>query len=1212
MKRLLSLMLALVVIIGTLALPVWADDSAPEQNVGAVYSIPADAQYVQIDGKTYNVVRSYAELKAVMCLENAQITYTILANDIDCTGITISGGELVLFPGSVVEGNGFSILNIPDCPGEGIFTLMLGEAITFRNLTLGEKANPITIDYSGAQTNLGIISATSSASTVWENCHVYGKVSTDALGGVSLMIGNGGTGDHTFTNCTFTGDILMTNSGTNGVDCAFLVGATSDGALLTVTDCKFYGSAKSTNNTGTIVGWCQAIVYATNCENYANITAHDQSTGFAAGFVANISNSGGTKHQTVQLVNCVNYATITGRNPGGMISQSRSSRVILTDCINFGTINGGNGAGMIGVSSGNYSGRMTLTNCLNAGTINGTQHSGGMLGYGHGKINMDGCINIGSVTTPASAGAGGLIGRTRTDYIKNCYSLGKVSGTVGAITGMTYDGENPVLENNFYLESIKSSFGSNFTYVGEANSISQEDAMAVLEEKYPNIVFIAEKDGSISTCSTNLRAVQNTNPADDKFSVRLLSTITTLNLSQVGFEGSVKHIAADGTETPISTFTLAETGTTNVHKTVLAGSVSVSASELLGNYIYTYKLLDLPATGTIVIDVAPVTKINAATTIIGAAYTITFENGAYAGSYASDAEDGGNAVVTPLDKYTPEGSVDGDGVIDPNNTGIVAIDPAATTYEKDGVTYTVVRTFAEFKDALKGKEEVYYPNAGHPVPDIANKAEYRYVMQPVNIILADDLNGEGANMNLNDLDVFQEETLLVGEGSIIDGNGFALYNYTGFGLFKLEASETDATTVIKNLTVGSAAQPLTMMVPSNIKSAGLFANYAMNGAETEWINCKIYANLYGMVSGCQLGAFIGKAEGEHTFTNCEVNGSVASNSYAASLISYINDGNTVVNIENCTNNATIYGAGNAGGFLGTLKMKAATGKVTITDSVNNGSIRGGEAGGFLSKVRSDITITNCVNNGDITGVNYAGGMMAWYTTDNVATAQLVTISNSTNNGDVTCRYQFAGGVTSYVGKSDATTNTNCSIIITNVVNTGDIVALVSDAGGIIGHNFASAIEITGVLNTGDVTGAYAGGLIGKVNNVAKDDVNLEISAYIDEAANIGTVTQTIEDEGAASNAIGEAEGIANEIYGTYAFGNLVAIDNLNNLVSDNSALKESAENEYVEYGATEAVDGFLGLENAAVEIEDAVDMLNDRYTAYTFAVVDGVIVATAN
>ena len=158
--------------------------------------------------------------------------------------------------------------------------------------------------------------------------------------------------------------------------------------------------------------------------------------------------------------------------------------------------------------------------------------------------------------------------------------------------------------------------------------------------------------------------------------------------------------------------------------------------------------------------------------------------------------------------------------------------------------------------------------------------------------------------------------------------------------------------------------------------------------------------------------FVGYMDGG-TIKNCTFNGTVTSSGSAGGIC-----GSNYGTIENCTFNGTVTGSGNgsAGGICGsnsnsgTIKNCTSYGKVTSSKG-NTGGICG----------YNSSTVTGCTNNAAVEGYFYFGGICGFNTG---------TITNCINKGEVkltASQGRYMGGICGY------STNT-----ITNCISSGKI------------------------------------------------------------------------------------------------------------------------------------------------------------------------------
>lgn len=1186
MKRLFAFVLVLTVILGSVVLPVWAAEDTTSYSTGSLYAIPDDATQVKIGDDVYNVIRSYDDWAAAFPTTSANMgAKYILAADIDFTGRTLKGSDFLIPSGAVIEGNGFGLVNILE--ENGLLAFQNGDEIVIRNMHFGTKNKPMALKSDVGTGRNALICAEPAAVTYWENCQFYGNA-TVAGGTVGVVFGYA-KGEHTFKNCSVEGNVLSNGGGDPGL----LVGGCGYGTLeLHLDGVNFYGYVGSNNNAGTVIGWAPVVADIVNCNNYATVEA-----AYAGGFIGNSANWMGS----YSFENCVNYGAVNGWEgtsgyAGGFVGQQRHGYATFTNCVNLGNITGiKNTAGFCA----NIGREWSAINCLNAGKITGTsEHTGGFGGWG--DAYLENCVNIGEVIGGVTAA--NFVGKSQTAEFKNCYGLGVTSnGTTGAIVGADYS--DTIASGCKFLSG--QAYASWIGLSAETDSISQADAMAMLEEQYPDYVFVAEKNGTISLNQTALRAVQNSAAEDGKFDVRVLGTITTLNQKEVGFTGTVSY-TKDGA--PVTkNITLEESGTASVHKTVLAGTQTVTATDLLGAYIYTLKLVDLPATGTVTISLAPVSVLLDDTQIVGNTTTLIYENGAFVGT-----DSGEETTVTTLTAYTEVPGTATPVNPDADVTPKYNIPADATTFEIEGVQYQVIRTFAELKDALAGK--VITTVVTTPFGQKENTKTYYDI---VHLVLANTIDCGGATIEPN--------SLWVGAGSVIDGNNYTVYNYSGYNIFSFAdvnytdpdtsavISSTDVITV-RNINFGCADQPIIGLNTTESKDqtqafVGMMAEYPKNS--TEWDNVNLYGKLYGNYKDSVTGGFIGKADANHTFKNCTINGLVASSNYAASLIGYVGSSSSAITIENCVNNAEILGWGDSAGFVASFVQKTVdTGKITIKNSTNNGDVRGATcAGGLVGNARTTVEIANCVNNGDVIGGaqehSGSGGIVSWVrNTGN--TTLTVKISNTVNNGNITGISNAAGGIVGAVGQQS--NNYTSPVELSNVVNNG-IITGDRAAGGIVGVFFETTLMVDEALNTGAVYGQYAAGVVGQIY--------LAVDVTIENAANIATATQRTT-TGTVANIVGLATVRAADtasgttagnldVKKTFAFGKVALLKSddtgMDVLLGNGSTINGMEDNCYFEYGNTTNCSKVgIDLVEPVATLAEAATKLAEVFTAYNFTV----------
>ncbi len=194
-----------------------------------------------------------------------------------------------------------------------------------------------------------------------------------------------------------------------------------------------------------------------NLTVYGKVSCNENNVGGIVGYTAN----------DVTLENCVNYATVSGKdNVGGVagyMTLSTGTTCIVKNCANYGTVTGTGEkvGGVIGYLYFNGS-NFTFINCYNTTKISGTNNVGGVIGYAEKKgMSFTNCYNTGAIS--GTDAVGGLFGYARGSNqknplkVSNSYSSGSVSGTgsnVYPIVGKSYsNGDLVVLSTDTYYIS---------------------------------------------------------------------------------------------------------------------------------------------------------------------------------------------------------------------------------------------------------------------------------------------------------------------------------------------------------------------------------------------------------------------------------------------------------------------------------------------------------------------------------------------------------------------------------------------------------------------------------------------------------------------------------------------------------------------------------------------------------------------------------------
>ena len=218
------------------------------------------------------------------------------------------------------------------------------------------------------------------------------------------------------------------------------------------------------NQPESTVGLFGTIGGTTNEVNIQNITISGNMIGSTGGGIVgyvNMSSVAPTENLII-IENCINNATIeTTDTSGGIVgyrSTSNDTRsLIIANCTNNGTIEGITLGGIIGMAYRT----VKIINCCNSGNIinnsntEGYIGAGGIVGTSMYKIDIANSYNLGNVESTGNAG--GIIGYSywAEKSIENCYSIGKISGSVagGIIGGLNLSNDLLTTKNCYYLNT---------------------------------------------------------------------------------------------------------------------------------------------------------------------------------------------------------------------------------------------------------------------------------------------------------------------------------------------------------------------------------------------------------------------------------------------------------------------------------------------------------------------------------------------------------------------------------------------------------------------------------------------------------------------------------------------------------------------------------------------------------------------------------------
>ena len=116
-------------------------------------------------------------------------------------------------------------------------------------------------------------------------------------------------------------------------------------------------------------------------------------------------------------------------------------------------------------------------------------------------------------------------------------------------------------------------------------------------------------------------------------------------------------------------------------------------------------------------------------------------------------------------------------------------------------------------------------------------------------------------------------------------------------------------------------------------------SFAANSETSEFIN--LYSNVIVKGTGNNIGGLVGELTYGGGFTNCWYDGTVTGGTYTGGLVGRTCVGD--IKISGCLNSGTVSGTTNVGGFIGFSQEYQGT-HVTLSNSINTGSVSGGNAG----------------------------------------------------------------------------------------------------------------------------------------------------------------------------------------------------------------------------------------------------------------------------
>lgn len=225
------------------------------------------------------------------------------------------------------------------------------------------------------------------------------------------------------------------------------------------------------------------------------------------------------------------------------------------------------------------------------------------------------------------------------------------------------------------------------------------------------------------------------------------------------------------------------------------------------------------------------------------------------------------------------------------------------------------------------------------------------------------------------------------------GEAYASAYYKMTADIDLQSKEWTAVSGFKGVFDGGDYKIENLVITSG-NTVGLFST--LDGATVK--NLTVYVNI--MVSGATVGGIAGKITGATTLENCTVYGSVQASNDVGGIVGTAGSTAGTGTIKNCVNYATVTststGVGTAGGIVGAIVQSTV---VNVEKCTNNGEIigAGNFIGGIVGLMRAGgSTVADCYNFANITGNTNVGGVVG-------CNRSTVTTSYCLGTATVTCK-----------------------------------------------------------------------------------------------------------------------------------------------------------------------------------------------------------------
>lgn len=826
----------------------------------------------------------------------------------------------------------------------------------------------------------------------------------------------------------------------------------------TIKNLAVAGSVTSSNKyTAGIVAYGSPVTVK-NCTNNVSVTAKK---GYAAGVVAyaytnsevmDCTNNGaiigcgdfvggivGTGGGIKTISNCFNRGSVTNEGTPnsytyctGGIAGSVSSSSTVTRCGNTGVVTSTikRTGGVVGGAAG------TISACFNTGTVTGIYGVGGVAGSAIAKdVKITDCYNTGDVIckTPSPSfkdtnakGVGGIIGDpSSTSYtgivLTNCYNAGTVrnnyttadvvvGGVIGSSAAKNYSGvATPNLiaaQNCYYLDTAG--------LPGDGANASATGMTGKTEAQLKSTDLVADLGGSYIIAREGKYPILGWQDPDAAYTVKFTLSPATASVTvkqgdktvTPASDGSYQlkngaytyEVSAAECQTETGSFTVAYAGQT----------ISITLEEKL----YEVKFTTTPDDAVLAVD-GRTPEADGRTYRLpksGSPYTYTLKAFGYEDkSDTFTVTDGDNAQTVTLTKLPTQkvtfGAVTAaDGKdITPKISVTCAAWPAqkltaaaAGSYDLPAGEYSYAVSCTGYK-TVRGTFTVANTAVTLPAAQLEVQTAWdgtTYTEPPKDadgvyqIGAPDELMWFNKNAKMTDSAKLTADICI---NEDIDAE-VSLYNWKPIGEYdsaKRYAGTFDG---------GGHTVSGLYIATSGIKNTGMFG-YAKEGSKISNLTLSD-----SKISGTEnyTGGIAGEA---YDMENCHVTGTVTVSgaAYVGGVSGY-QDGT----ITRCSNAAVVEAKGNhVGGVTGYVQSKAST---AMTECFNTGSVTGNSmVGGLTGNLYNGGTISTCYNTGDVTATATAGGLVGNFRSGTIKNTYHSGTIKAANAGSVAGKLDYPGG-----------------------------------------------------------------------------------------------------------------------------------------------------------------------------------------------------------